>query len=253
MRLRQFVFVAGELAPAVDDITAVLGLSVCFKDPNVGHFGLENALLPIGGNLLEVVAPVQDGTTAGRYLERRGGDGGYMVILQCGDAMAERRRIAELGVRDVWRHDDDDATATHFHPADVPGAILSIDDMGPDVDWHDDLARWKWAGPDWQAHVRTGVTQAITGVEIQADNPDAVAERWSAVLDRPLTTAASGPAIDLDNARLRFVADTDGRGLGVSGIDILPQDRPTILAAAEARGLRQGDDRIMLCGVRVNL
>ncbi len=253
MRLRQFVFVAKDLKSAVVDIGATLGLSVCYNDPNVGAFGLHNALLPIGGNLIEVVAPIQEGTTAGRYLERRQGDGGYMIILECSDALAERQRIAALGVRDIWRHDGDDCHATHFHPADVPGAILSIDDMAPDGDPTEELSRWKWAGPNWQAFVQTNVTKALTGVEIQADNPDAVAARWAEVLDRPLDKVEGMPAVKLDNAHIRFAPDSDGRGLGIAAIDVVPADRGDILAMAEKRGLRQADGQIMLCGVRVNL
>ncbi len=253
MRLRQFVFVAEDLKTAVVDIGATLGIAVCYNDPGVGKFGLHNALLPIGGDLIEVVAPIQDGTTAGRYLERRGGDGGYMIILQCNDAMAERERIAALGVREVWRHDDDDCHATHFHPADVPGAILSIDDMGPDGDPDEELSRWKWAGDNWQAFVQTNVAKALTGVEIQADNPEAVAARWSEVLGMPLGSVDGKPAIELSNAHIRFAAATDGRGLGIGAIDIQPADRADILDMAEKRNLKVSEDQIMLCGVRVNL
>jgi hypothetical protein len=52
MRLRQFVFVAEDLQSAVVHIGATLGLPVCYKDPGVGKFGLHNALLPIGGDLI---------------------------------------------------------------------------------------------------------------------------------------------------------------------------------------------------------
>jgi hypothetical protein len=253
MRLRQFVFVAEKLKPAVDDITAVLGLNVCFNDPGVGKFGLENALLPINGNFLEIVAPVQEGTTAGRYLARRGGDGGYMVILQCADAEKERERIAALGVRDVWRHDGEDVIATHYHPGDVPGAILSIDTMHPGSNFHREASYWKWAGPDWTEYVRTDVTQAIVAVEIQASNPVSVASQWGKVLGRPVKAGAQGPEVAFDNARIRFVSERDDHGLGVSAIDVVPQDRDRILAAAEARGLLLDDQQISLCGVRVNL
>jgi len=253
MRLRQFVWVAEKLAPAQEAICDVLGLEVCYNDPGVGKFGLENALMALNGNLLEIVAPIQEGTTAGRYLERRGGDGGYMVILQCGDALAERARIAKLGVREIWRHDAETYAATHFHPADVPGAILSIDSMTPGEDWHQELAHWEWAGPDWQRHVKTDVSQAIVGVEMQADNPAAAAAQWSKVLHLPLTDDAHGPQIRLDNARLRFVEPRDDRGLGISGIDVLPQNRGRILQAAERRGLNPSDDAFDLCGLKVYL
>ena len=253
MRMRQFVFVAEDLKSAVVDIGSVLGLPVCYTDPGVARFGLQNALLPIGGDLIEIVAPTQDGTTAGRYLSRRGGDGGYMIILQCDDAVAHRERIAELGVREIWRHDDDDCHATHFHPADVPGAILSIDDMGPDGDPNEELSRWKWAGPNWQQFVQTHVTKALTGIEIQAENPDAVAARWAEVLDMPVQQINGLPAVQLDNAHIRFAADEDGRGLGISAINVVPTDRDNILEMADKRGLRLSDSQIMLCGVRVNL
>ncbi len=254
MRLRQFVFVAEKLAPAVEELTDVLGLEVCYQDPGVGKFGLENALLPIRGNLIEVVAPVEDGTTAGRYLERRGGDGGYMLIMQCEDAKAERERIVGQGVRAVWQTDDDEVQATHFHPADVPGAILSIDTMRPGEDWHDEYGYWRWAGDDWRKHVNTSKVQAMTGVDIQSDNPIAVAARWGLTLDRPVAAGFTElPEIALDNMHLRFVEATDGRGLGIGAIDILPTNRPAVLAAAEKRGCRIGENELKICGVRVNL
>ncbi len=253
MRLRQFVFVAQDLKTAVVDIGATLGLAVCYNDPNVAEFGLHNALLPIGGDLIEVVAPIKDGTTAGRYLERRGGDGGYMIIMECDDAIAHRERIEALGVRAIWRHDDDDAHATHFHPADVPGAILSIDDMGPEGNPNEKLSRWKWAGPNWQDFVQTQDTEALVAVEIQSDDPDALAKRWGEVLDQAVENINGMPAVKLDNAHIRFSKDTDGRGVGICAIDVLPANRDNILAMADKMELRQGDNQIMLCGVRVNL
>ena len=80
LRLRQIALVAEKLAPVEAELCDVLGIDVCYRDPGVGHFGLENALFPVGNELLEVVAPIREGTAGGRYLERRGGDGGYLVI-----------------------------------------------------------------------------------------------------------------------------------------------------------------------------
>jgi hypothetical protein len=80
-RLRQVALVARELDPVVAALERTLGLAVAFRDPGVAEFGLRNALFPVGDQFLEVVSPTQPGTTAGRLLERRGGDGGYMVIV----------------------------------------------------------------------------------------------------------------------------------------------------------------------------
>src|SRR5262249_60787552 len=89
-----------------------------------------------------VVAPGQAGTTAGRYLERRGGDGGYMAIFQVPDLAAARARLPGLGVRVVWTADLPDIAGTHLHPKDVPGAIVSLD-------WAEPAGSWRWAGPAW--------------------------------------------------------------------------------------------------------
>ena len=61
-RLRQICLAAPRLAPVVDDLQAILGLSVCHRDPKLIAYGLENALLPIGTDFLEVVAPLQPDT-----------------------------------------------------------------------------------------------------------------------------------------------------------------------------------------------
>src|SRR5438309_4029256 len=71
LRLRQICLVAPQLEPVISDISAIMGLSVCYRDGNVAKYGLENALLPVDTILLEVVAPTQPGTAAGRFLDKR--------------------------------------------------------------------------------------------------------------------------------------------------------------------------------------
>ena len=122
MRIRQIALVGEDLAAAKADIVDVLGLGGDYADPGVGHFGLHNAVWPIGDTFLEVVSPTQEGTTAGRLLDKRGGDGGYMVILQIdGDMAGTRKRMADIGVRVVHQTDRDDGKVaySHLHPRDV--------------------------------------------------------------------------------------------------------------------------------------
>ena len=76
MRLRQIAFVARDLAATTDELCSVLQLDVAYRDPGVAKWGLENIVVPIGGDFLEIVSPKEDHTSAGRYLERRQGDGG---------------------------------------------------------------------------------------------------------------------------------------------------------------------------------
>lgn len=217
MRLRQIALVAADLAPVEREIEQKLGVELCFRDTGVAHFGLQNALYPIGDKLLEVVSPTQEGTTAGRLLEKRGGDGGYMVILQVDDLEEMRRRFDAHNVRVVHIADGEGIRGIHLHPRDVGGAIVSVDQT---TDWDE----WSWAGPQWKQHVKTDVVRDLVAVEVQAADPAAMAGRWADVLGRPAQTDGTMHQIVLDEGTIRFVPLGDGRGEGVSAIDVTSAD-----------------------------
>ncbi len=251
LRLRQIALVARELAPVVDDLRAVFGIEIAYRDPGVARFGLENAVFPVGGQFLEVVAPIQEGTAGGRYLDRRHGDGGYMVILQCDDHAPRKARIDELGIRKVIEHDETDYRLMQLHPQDTGGSFLEIDVQagGEDLD-----GPWMPAGPEWQRAKRTERVTAIAAAEIQSPHPEGVAERWGRILDVEVTYGDAGaPALVLDNATIRFVADVDGRGEGLGGVDLATVDREAVLAAASSRHLVREDEIVLLAGTRFRL
>ncbi|HET9061725.1 MAG TPA: VOC family protein, partial [Candidatus Binatia bacterium] len=209
MRLRQVALVAHDLAAAVADIRRAFDLGEPFHDPGVEVFGLHNAVLSIGDTFLEVVSPLRDDCSGARYLRRRGGDGGYMVIVQTDDLATARQRIAATSTRVVFELVLEDIATMHLHPRDTGGALLSIDAAVQP-------AEWRWAGAGWRARSRTARCVAIAGVEIQCDDPSAVAARWSRLLDRPATPISNGGLeIGLDDSVLRFVALRDGRGEGL--------------------------------------
>lgn len=254
MRLRQVCLVAEKLEPAVADLTAVLGLEVAYRDPLVIYFGLENAVMPVNGDFLEVVAPVKPDTAAGRYLARRGGNGGYMILLQCEDAQAERERITALGIRSVFTLDNPEYRCTHFHPRDTGGVLLSVDSVAPGADLADPMCMWEPGGPDWKRAVRTDVVRGLAGVEIQSEDPRGLAELWSRILGIPVEENRRGePEIPLQNGVLRFVPDLDGRGPGVGGFYVRTTDRERLLAAARARGCAHSDQHVVVCGTRIHL
>jgi hypothetical protein len=245
MRLRQVALVVRELEPAVGDFERLLGLEVAHRDPGVAVFGLVNAVLPVGDGFLELVSPAGPDTSAGRLLERRGGDGGYMAIFQPDDLAAGRRRAAAAGVRVVWEAALEGAATLHLHPRDLGGAIVSLD-------WMDPPDSWRWAGPRWREHVRTGVVDAITGVEVQGPDPAALADRWGRVLDRPPEPAGRREwRIALDAGAVHFGPDRDGRGEGLSGIRVRARDPERLLATAREQGLGVEAGAIAIRGIRL--
>ncbi len=217
MRLRQVAVVARDLEPVEQALVESLGLEVCFRDPGVATFGLHNALFTIGHQLLEVVSPIKEGTTAGRLLEKRGGDGGYMVILQVDDLAEIRRHLAAAEVRVAFEAAGENITGLHLHPRDVGGAILSVDETRDPLGWDD----WPWAGPAWRDHVGTGEVETIAAVEIEAHDPVGMAARWAGALGAQ--DRLEDNSLVLDEGLIQFVEVPAGsdRGEGVSGLDLI--------------------------------
>ena len=212
-RLRQVALVARDCGQVAGELGQTFGWAPPFHDPGVGQFGLTNAVFAAGDTFVEVVAPVQAGTTAGRYLERRGGDGGYMAIFQVPDLAAARQRVAELGVRVVWTADLPDIAGTHLHPRDVPGAIVSLDWADPDQSWH-------WAGPAWTGQAPEHGPGGVTGLTIEVSDPAAAARRWAEVLGVPVAGDGSTVVLEAAGQRLRFVPAVEGHGEGITEVTI---------------------------------
>jgi hypothetical protein len=250
MRLRQIAFIAHELQPIADQLGAVFGLQVGFRDPGVEYFGLNNVVMPVGGEFLEVVAPFRDDASGARYLARRGGDAGYMVILQDADALAHRARIEALGARIIARSPSDTYRYTHFHPADCAGVLLSLDSVEGDAGWREPKSEWPPAGPDWRQH-QSAEALGIASVTLQSRDPLTACERWSALLDRPAATRGEALEIALERGVIRFVAPVDEDGTGVVGLDIEVSDVAAALERANAAGLPVADDAVRICGVAV--
>ncbi|HMG52387.1 MAG TPA: VOC family protein [Kofleriaceae bacterium] len=250
LRLRQIALVARALERVERQLTSVLATEVCFRDPGVGKYGLHNALWALGGTFLEVVAPVRDDTAGGRYLDRRGGDGGYMCILDCDDLDARRAQLGALGVRVVEDIRAGDAVlwseAIHLHPRDTGGCLLSVDRHCGGLDM---MGGYRWAGADWQSKARRDVV--ISGAVMQCDDPAATVQRWARLLGRPAAASADGGyQLRLDNAVVRFVPLADDRGEGLACVLLSCAEPASVLAAATAIGASVGATWIEVCGVR---
>ncbi len=189
-RLRQAVLAARELEPVTDVLKAELGLGEPFADPGVERFGLRNAVFALGDTFLEVVSPIRADTAAGRLLDRRGGDCGYMLMFQVDDLTAARARAAEHGVREVFEVPLPEIAEVHLHPADMRGAIVALSEPRPPDSW-------LWGGPGWRerAAQRVQVAGAVVGVR----DPAAAGERWRSIV-------GGGAGVEL-------VADEAERGL----------------------------------------
>ena len=198
LRLRQICLAAPRLAPVVDDLQSIFGLSVCHRDPKLIAYGLENALLPIGTDFLEVVAPVQPDTAAGRFIQRTQGHGGYMAIFQADDPRQRQAAALALGVRTAHEIDQPGYLSVQLHPRDCRAAFI---ELGHSLGGEERMGTWWPAGPHWQDHVQTRDTRRLQGIVLESPDPSALAGLWSQILETPLTQ--DGSAGDRPGAALR--------------------------------------------------
>jgi len=248
LRLRQICLVAPQLKPVISDIADIMGLSVCYRDGNVAKYGLENALLPVDSILLEVVAPFQPGTAAGRFLEKTGGRGGYMAIFCCDDPDARAARANALGVRTANVITHAPYHGVQLHPRDCRAAFIEFNHTaGSD----NILGPYPPAGPDWQKSIRKDVTQALTAVEMESPEPEVLAAHWGKIIGLPVSTGKSGePELKLPNASFRF-----GNGASdiMSGLTFRVADVAKVRDAAKTRGYAVSGDSFELGGVTFRL
>ncbi|WP_275196533.1 hypothetical protein [Bradyrhizobium sp. CSA207] len=243
VRLRQICLVAPQLEPVISDIAGIMGLAVCYRDGNVAKYGLENALLPVDTILLEVVAPFRDGTTAGRFIEKTGGRGGYMAIFCCNDPDQRGRNANAMGVRTANVIDHAPYHGVQLHPRDCRAAFIEFNH----TDGSDDiLGPYPPAGSDWQKFIRKDVTQALTGVEMQSPDPIGLAEHWGKIIGVAPTAVAGETELKLPNASFRFVK---GGSEIMSTLEFRVADVASVLHAAKAKGHAVAGNEFLLGGV----
>ncbi len=248
IRLRQICLVAPHLEPVISDIAGIMGLSVCYRDGNVAKYGLENALLPVDTILLEVVAPLQPGTAAGRFLDKTGGRGGYMAIFCCDDPDRRGEHARQMDVRVANVIDHAPYHGVQLHPRDCRAAFIEFNH----TDGSDDgLGAYPPAGPHWQKSIRKDVTQALVGVEMQSAEPQALAEHWCKIIGIPVSKSKTGePELAPPNCSFRFVK---GASDIMSGLTFRVGDVAAVRDAAKTKGRPVSGDSFLLGGVTFRL
>jgi hypothetical protein len=248
LRLRQICLVAATLEPVAGDIADIMGLARGYGDPHVGKYGLQNAVMPVDTVMLEVVAPTQPGTAAGRFIDKTRGRGGYMAIFCCDDPDARGRAAEAIGVRIANRIDHAPYLGVQLHPRDCRAAFIEFNHTeGSD----DILGEYPPAGPDWQTSIRNDVTQKLVAVEMQSPDPDDLARHWGRILEiAPTQADGGGPALALPNCNFNFVR---GESDAMTALSFKVADIARVRDAAAAKGLAVSGDRFALAGVDFRL
>jgi hypothetical protein len=253
LRLRQICLTAPELEPVVDAVRAIFGLAVCHRDPALDRYGLVNALFVCGHQFLEVVAPVRDGTTAGRFLQRSGGRGGYMAIFDTHDPERRRAHAQSLGIRIAHVIDHPQFFGIQLHPVDCRATMLEFDRSQGNEDL--DGAYWP-AGSRWRDQQRLDLVSGIACIDVQSPDPDRLAAHWARIIDVPLAPHLRAElALQFELGRVRFVRAAPGARERLEALHIDVADADGVRAAAQRYGCASdgagSDSGFVLAGVRI--
>lgn len=259
-RLRQIALITKDIERAEHLLTTVLGTEVVFVDPQVAKWGLKNILVAVGGDIIEVCAPFRPDTTVGRLLHKRG-DGGYMIIMQTGDAAARRKFVESQNLTKViYGYEHDDCVCVQYHPKGIAGGMM------PELDSHtvspsnptpleSTYSPWHACGPDFErystamkrcSHMRlqSATCRLAPG---QQDTGAAVAQ-WQ----KYFGVRGEGSELHFTNSRLKFVPGVKGQpeGLDSITIEVAGRERYTrMLDVARKEGV-YGDGSVKMLGVR---
>lgn len=270
-RLRQIALVAHDLDRARNLITHVFSVPVIFEDPMVAQWGLKNFLVPIGGEILEVVAPFKQGTTAGRLLEKKG-DGGYMIIMQTGDAQARKEEIERRGKGKAifthpfqhsyksWGGVKDEGYCVQYHPKGVKGGMMPELDSHTTSEWNQNplmsrFSPWHPCGSDYDGYVKEMKNSAalhLLGCTLRLgpgdEDVNAAAQQWSDTFGIPVTRNE----LAFTNSRMAFVKGEQGKPEGLLSVTVGVDGKARmqgILDRASKAGLC-GDGWFEMVGVR---
>lgn len=234
LRIRQIVF-ACESEDSFNQLAFVLGLGTPFHDKGVAEFGLVNAVYAFGDQFIEIVVPKTDTAPARRFLNRNG-EGGYMAIFQVPDIEQARARLDGLNLRRVWNIDLPDISASHIHPADIGGAIVSIDDPRP-------ASAWRWGGEHWEGQ---SVEGAVTGIQLTTPVPGKLPAKWADALG----AECDGHEFETSDGPVTFLK---GETEGISGFSLQHPDPQAVIRRAEEAGLETVGESFLFADTRIDL
>lgn len=258
IRLRQVCLATPNLSDA-DVLAEILGAPIAYRDPLIIEFGLDNALIGLGGTFVEFIAPLHDGTTATRFLAKHPQGAGYMVIHDTDEYETIRRRIDEQGVRVAWestpelrgpekndpQYAYDSFRLVQLDPRSVGGTLMEFNQTADNEDLFGGYAP---AGIHWQEVVPREDVPKIIGAECTTPDPEAMARIWASLMGKAVGNDGGSPAIALDDGSVdRFV---EGETSMFTRLFIEADDPDAILERARAAGAPVEGSSFDFCGVR---
>lgn len=191
--LRQVAFLVRDLPEASELYRKTLGMAPCHTG-ELPQYGLVNMVLPAGqGTFIELLQPTSTGSSAARYLERRG-EAPYMLIFETRKFDELINRLKSLDVRITGETQETGHRSVFIHPASANGAFLEIIEVGNSGN------PWPSAGPHWSAEETKPMTRRLRQSAILVRDLDQAVQRWEEMFGLKTTQRFEVSFTDLEIA-----------------------------------------------------
>jgi hypothetical protein len=221
-RVRHYVIAAKDLEAVCNQIYSLLKLEPSPKPPGdepTLAYGFRTRMMRIGTTMLEIVSPIREKHQLHDFFVERGGDGGFMVVMQTYDDDALLARAAAANHKLAFEIKD--FRGQHLMQFDYKtfGTRFEFYKYTPEDNW--------WGDPLNRAYNDPEAVEDILGAEVAVENPAAIAETAaSTFLGR-----REGAAVHFIDRRIDFVAPA-GKARGLTALYLKARNRG--LAGASA-------------------
>lgn len=247
-RLRQIALATEDLDKAIADFQHIFGVRLAYQDPHVAKYGLHNALFPFGLGFVEIVAPFEANTAAGRFIERTGGVGGYMAIFNCSDPLRRGEHAAAMGVTTAHAIEHEGFVGVQLHPRQCRATMIEFDHTPGEE--NPEGPYYPAGGDGWQHAIATDTTQGIREIVVESPDPHDLGVHWSRIMQRPYHPEGNGGRIDVDMINIRFAPAPAGARETLRAIVVSTTDATGVAQRAAALGYPADGRGFRMCGVR---
>ncbi|MCR6644411.1 MAG: hypothetical protein NVV62_07795 [Terricaulis sp.] len=222
--IRHYVLATSSIEGVSEQLQDFLQIPQGIRHDMSEHLGFRNEMMKIGETMFELVQPVAPDHRLHRWLRERGGDGGYMIVLQTFDA--ERFRERAYGehlrlTRDMqFRRQD----MIQFDPVRF-GTHFETYQYSLPNGW--------WGDPNGRDYQPSRVAAEITGADVAVENKLEIAAQIGRLFESPV----EGDTVRFVDKRVRFV-DAAPPWRGLVALDLAAINRADAGRYAEIGGVR---------------
>ncbi len=215
-RVRHYVIAAKDLEAVCGQIYSLLDVEPpppkpAGNEPTLA-FGFRTRMMRVGTTMLEIVSPIREKHQLNDFFAGRGGDGGYMVVMQTYDDAALLARAAAANHKLAFEIKD--FQGQHLMQFDYKtfGTRFEFYRYTPEDNW--------WGNPLNGAYNDPRAAEDILGAEVAVDNPGNIAETAASTF----LGKRDGSTVHFIDRRIDFVLPA-GAVRGLTALYVKARDR----------------------------